>query len=168
LIEPESIELVESGTLLLRIGAVTRPELKTNPRVAPRAKSGRPNPSRPRIRNWRKSGALRTYQGPRSGIHLDQGQRPRRHMPQAVLSILQGIHDSNRFPPLPMEASHFQFQVPVSNAMNLEDRRMPGRLVGLLALRPEWIVGHDERNFRVGVQPIEEKEQVMLVNEEAE
>jgi|SRR5205807_5674007 len=42
LIKPESIELVESGTLLLRIGAVTRPELKANPRVAPRAKSGRP------------------------------------------------------------------------------------------------------------------------------
>jgi len=37
-------------------------------------------------------------------------------MPQAVLSILHGSHDSNRFPPLPMGASHFQFQVPVSNA----------------------------------------------------
>ena len=46
--------------------------------------------------------------------------------------------------------------------------RMPGRLVGLLALRSERIVGHDERNLRVGVQPIEEKAQIMLVNEEAE
>ena len=52
--------------------------------------------------------------------------------------------------------------------MNMEDSRMPGRLVGLFALRPDRIVGHDERNLRVGVQPVEEKAQVMLVNEEAE
>jgi hypothetical protein len=40
-------------------------------------------------------------------------------------------------------------------------------LVGFPVLRPKQIIGHDERNLRVGIDPIKKKAQVMLVNKEA-
>jgi len=83
-------------------------------------------------------------------------------MPQAVHSIGERIHSSDRFPSLDAWLFYFQLQISAWNAMNADGR---WQIPVLMANR---IVGHDVCNFRVGVQPIHEKTQVVLVNEEAE
>jgi hypothetical protein len=89
-------------------------------------------------------------------------------MPQAVPSIGESIHRSNRFPSL--QAGLLQFQRPTSvwNAMNANGwLPRAARLLSIPILLAGQISGHNECNLRVGVQSIHEKTQVVLVNEEA-
>ena len=166
--KPERNLLGQSGTLLWRVGAMTRPELKTNPRVTSGTEAGRPGPSGPRIGN---RGILRTCgtdQRAWAGIGVDHRQRSGRHVPEAVVAIHKSIDGSNGFPSL--DGSRHPLQLRRYTSRWDAEGKPPGagRRVGLAVLRPRGAVRNDERNLWVRVQAVKEKKQVGLVNEEAE
>jgi len=89
-------------------------------------------------------------------------------MPQAVMSILQSLDALYCFPSL--DAGRDALQLRVRSSHQNADGRRPraGRIVLRTVLQSHGMIGYDKGNLWVRVEPIEEKVQVVLINEETE
>ena len=89
-------------------------------------------------------------------------------MPQAVMSIPQSIDDAYSFPSLDRGADALQLRVRSSHQNADRWRPRAGQIASRTVLWSYWMIGNDKGNLGVRVEPIEEKVQVELINEETE